>query len=73
MPCDANQYSTQDLSTLSTSEAGVNQAQDTLMLTVKVASDVKQKLQEWAARNLSSMTAELNRSIRERAEREQRQ
>lgn len=58
---------------MSTSEAGVNQAQDTLMLTVKVASDVKQKLQEWAARNLSSMTAELNRSIRERAEREQRQ
>lgn len=56
---------------MSTSEAGVNQAQDTSMLTVKVASDVKQKLQEWAARNLSSMTTELNRSVRERAEREQ--
>ncbi|WP_164937272.1 hypothetical protein [Bradyrhizobium vignae] len=41
------------------------------MLTVKIAADVKRKLQEWAARNLSSMTTELNRSIRERAEREQ--
>lgn len=49
----------------------MNQAQDTSMLTIKVASDVRQKLQEWAARNLSSMTTELNRSVRERAEREQ--
>ena len=49
----------------------MNQSQDTSMLTVKVAADVRKRLQEWAADNLSSMTTEFNWSVRERAAREQ--
>ena len=49
----------------------MNQAQDVMMMTVKVPSDVRKKLEEWAAFNVSSMTAELIRSVRDRAEREQ--
>ena len=50
--------------------SGVNQAQDVTLMSIKVPADVK-KLEEWAAFNVSSMTAELFRSARERAEREQ--
>ena len=46
---------------------------DTVITTLKIATDVREKLQEWAQYNLSSMTAELNRSVRERAEREKRE
>ena len=49
----------------------MNRTRDTVMTTLKIATDVREKLQEWARYNLSSMTAELNRSVRERAEREQ--
>jgi hypothetical protein len=49
----------------------VNQAQDVRLMTIKVPVDVRQKLAEWAAHNVSSMNAELIRSARERAEREQ--
>ena len=48
----------------------MNRTRDTVMTTLKIATDVREKLQEWARYNLSSMTAELNRSVRERAERE---
>jgi hypothetical protein len=48
----------------------VNQALGTKNTTVKLADDVRAKLAEWARTNISSMTAELNRSVRERAERE---
>jgi predicted transcriptional regulator len=41
-----------------------------MMMTVKVPSDVRKKLEEWAAFNVSSMMAELIRSVRDRAERE---
>ena len=51
----------------------MNRTQDTTMMTLKVASDVREKLKEWARDNISSMTAELNRSVRERAEREKRE
>jgi hypothetical protein len=49
----------------------MNQAQDVTLMTVKVPCDVRKKLEEWAAFNVSSMTAELIQSARERAEREQ--
>jgi hypothetical protein len=52
-------------------EVRTNQAQDVALMTVKVPCDVRKKLEEWAAFNVSSMTAELIRSARERAEREQ--
>jgi len=49
----------------------VNQAQGVKLMTIKVPVDVHQQLLEWAAHNISSMNAELIRSVRERAEREQ--
>jgi hypothetical protein len=49
----------------------VNQSNDAKVTTIKLAADVRAKLAEWSQHNLSSMTAELNRSVRERAEREQ--
>jgi Arc-like DNA binding domain len=48
----------------------VNQAQDVMMMTVKVPSDVRKKLEEWAADNVSSMNAELVRCARDRIARE---
>jgi hypothetical protein len=42
------------------------------LTTVKLAADVRAKLAAWAEDNLSNMTVELNRSVRERAERERR-
>jgi predicted transcriptional regulator len=51
----------------------VNQAQGVSLMTVKVPSDVRRKLEEWAKFNVSSMNAELIRAVRERAEREQRE
>jgi hypothetical protein len=48
----------------------VNQSNDAKVTTIKLAADVRAKLAEWSQHNLSSMTAELNRSVRERAERE---
>ena len=51
----------------------MNRTRDTVMTTLKIATDVREKLQEWAQYNLSSMTAELNRSVRERAAREKRE
>ena len=38
--------------------------------TLRLASDVRQALKRWAAVNVSNMTAEVNRAIRERMERE---
>jgi predicted transcriptional regulator len=49
----------------------VNQAQQHVTMTVKAPDDVRQKLAEWAQKNLTSMSAEVVRSIRERAQREQ--
>jgi hypothetical protein len=49
----------------------MNQAQGVKLMTIKVPIDVHQKLLEWAGHNISSMNAELIRSARERAEREQ--
>jgi hypothetical protein len=40
------------------------------MMTMRVAPDVRRALENWAEDNLSTMTAELNRSVRERAQRE---
>jgi predicted transcriptional regulator len=51
----------------------MNKAQDFLVMTVKAPPDVRTKLQQWASSNLTSMTAEFVRSVRERAERERRQ
>ncbi|OAF12824.1 hypothetical protein AXW67_19645 [Bradyrhizobium neotropicale] len=39
-------------------------------LNLRAPQDVRDHLQSWAERNCTSMTAELIRSIRERAERE---
>jgi hypothetical protein len=51
----------------------VNQAQDVTLMSVKVPSDVRRALEKWAAFNVSSMTAEFIRSVRERMGREQRE
>jgi hypothetical protein len=40
---------------------------------VRIANDVRAALERWAEYDLSSVTAELNRSIRERAARERKQ
>jgi len=39
-------------------------------MTVRVAPDVRRALEQWAERNLSTMTAELNASVRLRAAQE---
>ena len=49
----------------------MNNAHDIKVMTVKVPSDVRKQLEQWAANNISSMNAELIRCARERAEREQ--
>jgi hypothetical protein len=51
----------------------VNQAQDVMLMTMKAPRDVRERLEHWASENLTSMNAELVRSVRERAEREQRE
>jgi hypothetical protein len=50
----------------------VNKTNDAIVTTIKLAADVRAQLAAWAEHNLSSMTAELNRAVRERAEREKR-
>ena len=42
-----------------------------MMMTVKVPLDVRRKLGEWAAVNLTSMTAEITKSVRDHMQREQ--
>jgi hypothetical protein len=42
-------------------------------LSTQVPSDVRECLQRWSAHNHSTMTCELIRAVRERAEREQQQ
>ncbi len=49
----------------------MNKTPNVKMTSVKLAEDVHQALAAWATENLSSMCAELNRSVRERAQREQ--
>jgi hypothetical protein len=44
---------------------------DFTVTTAKLPADVLAKLREWASFNLTSMNAEIVKSIRERAEREQ--
>jgi hypothetical protein len=44
---------------------------DAIPLRVNIPTDVREHLQAWAAHNVTSMTAELVRSVRDRAEREQ--
>ena len=46
---------------------------DAVSLTLKVPPDVRAKLQIWAKQNITSMTAEFTRAVRERAAREQRE
>jgi predicted transcriptional regulator len=48
----------------------MNNSNNLTAMTVKTPADVRQKLQEWATANLTSMTAELVRSVRERAQAE---
>jgi hypothetical protein len=51
----------------------VNKTPNVKALTVKAPADVREKLEEWAAQNCSSMTTEFVRAVRERARREQRE
>src|SRR6266852_4109710 len=53
--------------------SGVNKAQGVSIVNMKFPADVREKLLEWAADNVSSMNAETVRSIRERIAREQRE
>jgi hypothetical protein len=41
-----------------------------IKMTLRVADDVRRNLEIWAEQHLSTMTTELNRSVRERAQRE---
>ena len=50
----------------------MNQAK-AVKITVKTPDDVRKQLEAWAAFNVSSMTAEMIRSVRFRAEREQQE
>jgi len=52
---------------------GVNKAQGVSIVNMKFPADVREKLLEWAADNVSSMNAETVRCIRERIAREQRE
>jgi hypothetical protein len=47
------------------------QTQAVMPMTMKMPLDARRKLEEWASYNMSNMTAEAVRAIRERAEREQ--
>ena len=51
----------------------MNQAQTAIVMSVKIPEDARQYLEAQAAHNVSSMTAEIVKSIRERMAREQRQ
>ena len=48
----------------------MHKAQNTRRITLTVTPDVMDKLEEWAARNLSSWSAEAVRAVRERAAQE---
>jgi hypothetical protein len=39
-------------------------------MTMRLAIDVRRAIEQWAEDNLSTMTCELNRSVRERVQRE---
>ena len=39
-------------------------------MTMRLALDVRRAIEQWAEDNLSTMTCELNRSVRERVQRE---
>jgi len=41
-------------------------------MTLRVAPDVRRQLEDWAAHNVSTMTAEVNRSVRYRAEQQEK-
>ncbi|WP_375791085.1 hypothetical protein ACE102_03085 [Bradyrhizobium sp. vgs-9] len=49
----------------------MNQSNEMATLSLKIPDDVRALLKAWAAHNVSSMTCELVRAVRERAEREQ--
>lgn len=49
----------------------MNQSHDMTTLTLNVPGDVREKLKAWAAHNVTSMTAELVRSVRDRAKSEE--
>jgi hypothetical protein len=49
----------------------VNKAHNIKMMTIKMPADAYAKLAQWAENNISSMNAELVRSVRDRAQREQ--
>ncbi|MDI3562463.1 hypothetical protein [Bradyrhizobium sp. Arg816] len=49
----------------------MNQSNEMATLSLKIPDDVRTLLKAWAAHNVSSMTCELVRAVRERAEREQ--
>ena len=51
----------------------MNKAQSVSIVNMKFPADVREKLLEWAADNVSSMNAETVRSIRERIAREKRE
>lgn len=40
------------------------------MMTLRIAADARDALERWADQNLTTLTAEVTRSIRERAQRE---
>lgn len=42
-------------------------------MTLRVAPDVRRQLEEWADYNVSTMTAEINRSVRFRAHQERQE
>ena len=51
----------------------MHKAQGVSIVNIKFSPDVREKLLEWAADNVSSMNAETVRSIRERMAREKRE
>jgi hypothetical protein len=51
----------------------MNKAQGVRLLSIKLPADVRDKLAAWAADNISSLNAEIVRSVRDRAEREERE
>ena len=48
-------------------EMNVHHAKGVSVLNARIAADVREQLERWAAQNVSSMTTEVNRSVRERA------
>jgi hypothetical protein len=51
----------------------MHKAKDIAILNMKVPRDVREQLLQWAADNVSSMNAELIRSVRDRMARQQRE